>query len=545
MAPAVGECKAERRGEVKRREAARSRPVRGGCVLWATRSPSEWGCGIAPPLLRAFPRHVYAAQITPIATSPLIPPYATAVALSRHPALTPSALLPPNASTPPTIPFSHSPPTISEMGASDESTSPATVHVRLQCGASAPSLSAAHGVQLSVPTTLGRKGLRKLVLHLLNLSEPDAPDLHFLAYEEPLRTTIGNFLTRRSLSTEATLPLTYYLPLPAPREHHSQQASREWLAAVDAALPPGESSPLVVVGSYSGCPAVFRGDEAVVAERDVTEVAHAAAVKGVAWLPQCAGFVSVSSDQTVRLWALEGGEAQPTGAFRSEEAGPPVAFEAVAVRAGDRPALAVGGADGSVWVVADVMRQVDGGVQAAVGGKRKAMDGAVLSASKLGITAADLAVSSVRWDAEDVVTAGWDGLVRRWDVDACSTKVAIPSGGKPVTSVSVGESVMLVSAVDGAVRLVDAREGKGVVAACGRKGAHRGVAMDACWIAAGKSAASAGADGTVRLWDVRALMTPVHVVEGAHGGEKCLAVSTVEDEVFSVGGDGKVARFRM
>ncbi|CDF37251.1 unnamed protein product [Chondrus crispus] len=104
---------------------------------------------------------------------------------------------------------------------------------------------------------------------------------------------------------------------------------------------------------------------------------------------------------------------------------------------------------------------------------------------------------------------------------------------------------MLVSAVDGGVRLVDAREGKGVVAACGRKGAHRGVVTDACWMVAGKSAVSGGGDGSVRLWDVRALMTPAHIMERVHEGGKSLAVAAAGEEVFSAGADGKVARFRV
>lgn len=430
------------------------------------------------------------------------------------------------------------------MAAAEMSATAPTVLIRLKCGVNDVSLRPAHGVQLSVPQTLGRKGLRNLVLHLLD--DPESrPDLHFLAADEPLRTTLANFLTRRKLSAEATLDLTYYLPLPSPRPDQPLQASEDWLSAIDAASVAGEAQPLVLVASYSGRPSVFRGEETVISEDQVTADAHATAIKGVAWLPGCENFVSASSDQTVKLWSLRDGAAHGVAQFRSEEAGPPVAFESVATQAGVSPAVAMGGADGSVWVIADALAQLEGRPVAAAGGKRKAPDGVALTASKLGLTSTDLSVSSVQWSGKDVVTSGWDGLVRVWDVDGCATKVTIPSGGKPVTSVSVADTVMLVSAVDGAIRLVDAREGKGVVAACGRKGAHWGVVTDACWMAEGKSAVSGGVDGSVRLWDVRALMTPAHIMERVHAGVKSLAVAAAGGEVFSAGADGKVARFRV
>lgn len=445
---------------------------------------------------------------------------------------------------------------LSVMGTTDIPTEAPSVHIRLKAAVQDPSLRAAHGVELSVPQTLGRKGLRKLVLHLLN--EPDSrPEFHFLAAGEPLRTTLDKFLVRRSLSAEATLELTYYLPLPAPESRNPNAASEEWLSDVDVVKSANLPDPLVLAGSYSGSPSVFTGEEEIISEDAIQDFAHAAAIKGIAWLPSHSHYVSVSNDQTVRLWSFNLAEraTTPIATFRSDEAGAPLAFDSIAVSSqvsGKPCAAAMGGADGSVWVIPDLLAQGEHSTeqQPSSGAKRKCRDENVLSASRIGLTSADLSVSSVQWDGEDVVTAGWDSLVRRWDVDACTTKISIPCGGKPVTSVSVSDTSMLVSAVDGAVRLVDARDGKGVVAACGRKSAHHGVVADACWLTPAQSAVSAGLDGSLRFWDMRSMLTPAQVVENAHGpGGRCLAVAAVQKDdsfhVFSAGSDGKVGRHHM
>lgn len=443
----------------------------------------------------------------------------------------------------------------SEMDITEGPEAP-SVHIRLKAAVHDSSLRAAHGVELSVPQTLGRKGLRNLLHHLLN--EPESrPEFHFLAASEPLRSTLDKFLLRRNLSTEATLELTYYLPLPAPESDSPHVASQEWLSAVDVIKDTHLVDPLVLAASYSGCPSVFAGDDDIIAEDAMRDFAHRSAIKDVAWLPSHSHFVSASNDQSIRLWSFNLAEksARPVAVFRSDEAGPPFAFDSVAVssQTSSKPvAAAMGGADGSVWVIPGLLAQGEDATDPTLssGVKRKSRDERMLSASRIGVTATDLSVSSIQWHGEDVITAGWDGLVHRWDVGACATTVSIPCGGKSVTSVSVSDSSMLVSAVDGAVRLVDARDGKGVVAACGRRGSHRGIVADACWLTSTQSAVSAGLDGSLRFWDMRSMLLPTHIVENVHGpGGRCLSVSVLQKDdrhhVFSAGSDGRVARHHM
>lgn len=424
-----------------------------------------------------------------------------------------------------------------------------TLLVRFKAGPLPSDLRAAQGVQLSVPQTLGRKGLRNLIHHLLDLS--DGPDFHFLIGEDPLRTTLDKFLLRRNLTAEKTLELTYYLPLPAPTSAPPHNVSDTWLGAVDAAASASFDHPIVLAGAYSGIPSLHSGGIEVLGEDALRELKHATAIKAVAWLPGASRFLTASQDQTARLWAFDAGEgaARPVAEFRSEEAGTPVAFECAAVVklvGSGRVAAGLGAADGSVWVVPDLLAEDEGMEQATAGMKRKTASLRGMGATKIGVTSTDLCVSGMQWKEGALVSGGWDALVREWDVEKCVVSVSIPCGGKAVTSVSLDERVVLVSAVDGGVRLVDARDGKGVVGACGRKGAHRGVVADATWVRRGESAVSAGLDGTLRVWDLRSMLSPAHVVEGAHGGGgKCTAVCVANDgdktSIYSVGSDGRIA----
>lgn len=307
----------------------------------------------------------------------------------------------------------------------------------------------------------------------------------------------------------------------------------------------------MLVGAYSGIPSLHCNGEEILGENTLRELRHSAAVKAVAWLPDSSRFLTASQDQTARLWSFdaEAKAARPVAEFRSEETSTPVSFECAAVAevvGRERVSAALGAADGSVWVVPDLLANEEEVEHASAGVKRKTPSLYGMVATKVGVTSTDLCVSGVRWKGAAVVSGGWDALVREWDVEKCVTNVSIPCGGKAVTSVSVDERVVLVSAVDGGLRLADMRDGKGVVGACGRRGAHRGIVADATWVERGESAVSAGLDGSLRVWDLRSMLSPAHVVENAHGvGGRCLAVGVAKCKdrvnIYSVGSDGQIA----
>lgn len=434
------------------------------------------------------------------------------------------------------------------------------VPIRLVSGVSDPALLGADGTELTVPARMGRKALRDLLHHLLGL--PDGgPDFHFLAPGGvALRTTLAKFISRRALSTEAALVLTYYLPLPAPDRPGGVRASDDWLA--DVAVWRGGAAPVLLAASYAGCPVVSTPAGVVVSEEDVRADRHDAPVKGVAWLADGRAFVTASQDETVRLWSYKHGDgegetcsAEVCGVFQSDDVSNATAFEcAAATSRGGKDLVALGATDGTLWVLEDLAdaRAAAADAAAAEGGKRKAVDVAALTARQVGTTAADLTVTTVRWRDGDVLTAGLDGMVRVWDADASRVALSVPGGGKSLTGLTHSEQVFLVSAADGFVRLLDARDGKGVVGSSGRSKGHVGMSTDVTWIVPDGSFASCGLDGSVRAWDMRAIDSPVHVVDEVHGkGGRALSIECCPSEgrttVFSAGQDGVLqsVAFRM
>lgn len=419
-----------------------------------------------------------------------------------------------------------------------------SLHIRLKAATPAH-LQAAHNVELSVPQNAGRNALRKLLYHLLALPESSRPEFHFLAGDEPLRTTFDNFLRRRNLSAEATLDVTYYLALPEPREESSIDASTEWISSVSAFYA-GSKQPMIVAGSYSGAPCVYRGTDTVISEASCTEVRHAAPIKGVTWLNDGQRFVTAGQDQCARVWSVDKAAevATPFAEFRTETIGDAVGLGSVAISKEANESAALGADDGSLWVLPDIP-QVQSAPQK-IGNKRKEADTAVIAAVRVGASTAPLPMTGVAWRGRNVVSAGWDALIRVWDVDACASATTIPCGGKAVADISITEQSILVAAIDGGVRLIDARDGKGVVAACGRKGAHHGIVNAIQWMDKDRNCVSGGIDGTLRFWDVRSMMVPVRVLKEIHGGKQCLGLDCVIQErtwcIFSAGADGKVAR---
>lgn len=425
------------------------------------------------------------------------------------------------------------------------------VPIRLVAAVSDAALRGADGTELTVPARMGRKALRDVLHHLLDLPE-GGPDFHFLAPGGvALRTTLAKFIARRALSTEAALVLTYYLPLPAPDRPDGVRASDAWLA--DVAVWRGGGSPVLLAASYAGCPVVSTPSEVVVSEEDVRADRHCAPVKGVAWLSDGRAFVTASQDETVRLWAYAPGEgegapcsARACAVFRSDDVSNATGFEsAAATSRGGKDLVALGGADGTLWMLEDLegARAAGGAAAAAGGGKRKAADVAALTARLLGTTSAGLSVTSLRWRDADLLSAGLDGMVRVWDADASRVALSVPGGGKALTGLTHSEQVFVVSAADGFVRLLDARDGKGVVGCSGRLKGHAGMATDVTWIVPDGSFASCGLDGSVRAWDMRAIDSPVHVVDNVHGkGARALSVECCSSDgrstVFSAGQDG-------
>jgi WD40 repeat protein len=404
-----------------------------------------------------------------------------------------------------------------------------SVPVRLACGVALDNYRGADGTELTVPASMGRKALRNLVYHLLGMAdegdESTRPDFHFLVGKtERLRTSLGQFIQRRGLTAENALELTYYIPLPPPDRPDPTSVSQEWLSSVD--VQQGDGTFVALVGSYSGMPSIASPTECVVPEGALADGAHTAPIKAVAWMPVSSAFITAGHDAVAKLWAFAAGDksASVCAIFRSDEVTEETLFESAAATSLAMAAAAP--------------------IEAA---KRKQADVREISARHVGATSKDLSVTAVRWRGDELATAGLDGMLRFWDVDSSIVKVSVPGGGKALTSLSVGDATCAVGCADGFVRLLDGREGKGVVGVATRGHGHAGMVSGTAWLTPGATIASGGLDGTVRVWDIRSFGAPLHVVNDVHGKRsRSLALASgftdQKHTLLSAGEDGQVQR---
>lgn len=420
-----------------------------------------------------------------------------------------------------------------------------TVHIRLESGATNKHASA-DGAELSVPSHCGRKALRSVVRSLLSL-EDDAtsPDFHFAAHvgeaRIALRTTLGKLITRHALSPEATLTLIYYEPVPAPARRPSPPPPPQptWLCAIDA-----RDDGILVTGAMCGTAAVRGVDGATLFSCD----SHSAPLKDVAWADSST-FLTAAQDEALRVWSYDADaqNAVATAVFRTEDHGASTSLESVAC-GGD--IAAVGAFDGSLWLLPRCGKPSDTSA-APVGesGKRARVDEAPVDAHRLA-GATGLCVPALGFAGSKLMSGGWDSCVRVWDAEAMAQALVLPAGGRPVTGLCGSESgVVATCGGDGAVRLLDSRGEKGVVGACAKKGMHTAIANGIEWVDEGAVAVSAGADGCLRVWDLRAMDVPVHVLRHAEetAGVNVLDVAVAKSEkgrcIASAGSDGLVATF--
>src|SRR5262245_8359433 len=297
---------------------------------------------------------------------------------------------------------------------------------------------------------------------------------------EELRDFTWRYLRGQSLITEqiiGTHQATNGIP-PAARVVHSPNGL--WVVTVSGVDP--------VVRVYD------------VAKRRLafTLVGHGLAAHGVAFADDSRTLATAGGDNTVRLWELprpEEGRTLTVSPFATLT-GHTNTVNSVAFEPHSRK-LASAGADGSVRIW-DIPERVEGK-------PRKTPAAAGVLKDHTG------PVWAVAWSAAGLFSAGSDGRVVFWRVEA--------RGGKPEELFKLKKQAMaLAASPDGemiaAAGDAEQDEDEPVIQLyrpltdrkAGVLRGHTGLAVyDLCFAADGKRLASAGRDGTVRVWDVGAL----------------------------------------
>mmetsp|Transcript_4265 Transcript_4265/g.12081 ORF Transcript_4265/g.12081 Transcript_4265/m.12081 type:complete len:457 (-) Transcript_4265:35-1405(-) len=411
--------------------------------------------------------------------------------------------------------------------------------------------------QIVTPASLARYGLSELVNHLLSNESPLPFD--FLVDGEFLRTTIGEHLEARGLSSEAVLRIEYVFALSKPEKNEVEKAP-DWISGVATSR-----SPWFCASSYDGTVRLYEGLESRLclrlSDKPITCIAAVSVEDGGG-----SHVVAGGKDGTVRCVAFRHSSPNvvsgPVGTLRGP--GGRKAVEAVALNAdGTLMGSAGWDTDISIWN-ADVFQspQTDG-----AGTKRKgADDDSAGTTPKFLLTGHSQTVTCLEFGASarypfTLLSSSWDCSLRVWDLPAGS-EICNWSVGRAVTSLTTSPTLPQVatSHEDGHVSLWDVRAPShpsvpGALALDSSAGLplsstqspHRRLASQVVWCPEDETRlASVGHDGLLCVLDPRSPKMPllsVCVGKSMPVPTKLLCVSWLGRDAVVVGdSDGKVTQ---
>ncbi|KAI5846493.1 WD40-repeat-containing domain protein [Morchella snyderi] len=410
-----------------------------------------------------------------------------------------------------------------------------------------------------VPAGLKRYGLSQIINHLL--ATPTPVPFDFLAAGAFLRTSLAAYLTQHGLSSESIITLEYVRAVVPPRFRAAFQHD-DWVSAVHtlSAAPASAASaaPRILSASYDGIARVWDLSGQVLAEAP----GHSAPLKAAKWTAGGTGLVTAGMDRTLRLWSYDTAAADDSSAVTitplAELLGHKSTIEHLAVDPRSTHILSAS-ADSTVGIWSHTPAALPPAPAASLPPaptKRRKTSTSANTATAvprygpLGLLTGHTGpVAAVEFDGKDptvAYSAGWDHTIRTWDL-ATHRLVDTRTTQHPVASMCVLPALSLLAAGSTArhITLHDPRAGASEVATSTLRGHTNCVAAlcaggDSEWMMA-----SAGHDGTVRVWDVRAAGSgSVFVIrregEGVTGREKVFSVEWSGVGIVSGGEDRRV-----
>ncbi|KAL7268037.1 ribosome biogenesis protein ytm1 [Rhizina undulata] len=397
-----------------------------------------------------------------------------------------------------------------------------------------------------VPSNLKRLGLSQIINHLL---DPETPiPFDFLIDGVYLRSSLENYLVQNGLSSESVITLEYVRAVVPPRFKAAFQHD-DWISSVATASFNGAPNDArILSGSYDGIARVWNLSGQVVAEAS----GHSAAIKSISWLDSGARFVSAGIDRTLQIWSYAEDDSNVgTVTPIAELIGHKSTIEHIAVHPDSKNILSAS-ADSTIgfWSTSsENSPPAPAELLPPKYKKRKTASAVPRYGAQSQLTGHTSPVSAVIFDPKDptvAYSASWEHTLRTWDLPT-STLVDTRTTSHPLLSLCSLPSLSLLAAGTAArhITLHDPRASASTVSTSILRGHTNAVVSlfadpDSEW-----GLVSAGHDGTVRIWDVRATGSGSMFVinregEGLSGKEKVFAVEWGSVGIVSAGEDKRV-----
>lgn len=402
-----------------------------------------------------------------------------------------------------------------------------------------------------VPSNLKRYGLSQIINHLLDTTTPVPFD--FLTGGAFLRTSLDSYLQQNGLSAESVITLEYVRAVVPPKFQAAFQHD-DWVSSVSTAIINSDKNlTRILSGSYDGIARVWNLSGQVLAEAP----GHTAAIKSAKWIDPGTSFVTSSMDRGLRLWSYADDATSATITPIAELLGHKATVENIAVHSTSHRILSAS-ADSTVGLWSTLVEESPAAPTDVLPPKPKKRKTATAAAAAsaprygpLGLLAGHSSpVSAVTFDPKDATVAysvSWDHTIRTWDLPT-QTLVDTRTTQHPVLSICALPTLSLLACGSSArhITLHDPRASASTVATSTLRGHTNAVSAlcadrDSEW-----QMVSAGHDGTVRVWDVRATGSGSMFTikreggEGVSGKEKVFDVEWSAVGIVSGGEDKRV-----
>ena len=378
-----------------------------------------------------------------------------------------------------------------------------------------------------LPTSLKRYGLSQIINQLLS-NNPIIP-YDFLIDGVFLRTSIADYIAQKQISKEVVLDIEYVQSI-VPPSHNKSFPHRDWIS--DVAIHEG----FVLTSGYDGRAIVWNYE----GEQVYCSPAEARSLKCVAWAGQ-AGFLAGGMDRNIRLWNVDAGQLICQVEFKGHTE------QVDSLDCNPSGKVLSAGADGLVglWdIVSAREANKEESVTSAESNKKKRRIIANMPNVKplVMLEGHSLPVSDVMFDRKDETigySVGWDTTLRTWHL-LSQTSVDVKKFSDPLLCMTQLPSLSLFplgSTLD-AIYLHDPRSSE--IASQIRRG-HSGFVSDLAPSPKNEFMfASSSFEGTVKVWDVRALSGAIHSIDRAASdmkGSKVLCVDWSQYGICSGGED--------